>query len=330
MSKKIAINGFGRIGRLTARILLSKFPEVEIVAINDLTSPENLAYLFKYDTTFGRFSEKVIAGDGFLQIGKKKIKVLSQKNPAELPWKELEIDTVIEATGLFRTTEKAGWHIEAGAKKVVISAPAKSEEIPTIVLGANSPKADSQILSNASCTTNCITPALKVVLNNFGIKQSFGITVHAYTATQALQDGPTKKAFRDGRAAAQNSIPSSTGAAIATTQVLPELTGKLSLSALRVPVVTGSMVYLTIQPEKMPTSVSEINITFKTAAENDLKGVLEYTEDQIVSSDIVGNPHSSIFDAGLTEILGNEFKIVVWYDNEWGYSNRLAELVYQV
>lgn len=330
MSKKrIAINGFGRIGRLTARNIANNYPNIEIVAVNDLTDSQNLAYLFKYDTAYHQFKGEVgVNSEGYIEIknehGLQKIQVFSQKDPLTLPWKDLNIDVVIESTGFFTEKDKAGLHLEAGAKKVLISAPSKGD-VPTIVLGVNKPTGNETIISNASCTTNCIAPALKVLQDQFGIKQAFGITAHSYTASQVLEDGPSKKAWRDGRAAAQNLIPSSTGAAKAVFEVIPELKGKLNLSALRVPTITGSMVYMTLELEKL-TTVDSINSKFKEASETYLKGILECTTEQIVSSDIIGNPNSCIFDSSLTELMGQTAKIVVWYDNEWGYSNRLAEL----
>jgi glyceraldehyde 3-phosphate dehydrogenase len=327
---KIAINGFGRIGRLTARVLLNRFPNIQIVAVNDLTDAQNLAYLFKYDTTYHKFNGKVEAKENKLFIEtdqtKQEILVLSERDPANLPWKEMGVDLVIESTGLFTSVEKASLHLQAGAKKVLLSAPAKGAGVPTVVLGVNDIPDGSDIISNASCTTNCVAPALKVLEDNFGISQAFGITAHAYTATQMLQDGPTKKVYRDGRAAAQNLIPSSTGAAKAVFEVLPTLKGKLNLSALRVPTITGSMVYMTLELNK-ETTVEELNQTFKTASETTMKNILEYTDEDIVSSDIIANTNSCIFDSKQTEIMGKTAKIVVWYDNEWGYSNRLAELV---
>ena len=329
MSKKIAINGFGRIGRLAARVIMTRFPKIEIVAVNDLTSPENLAYLLQNDSTYRRFAKKIEAKNGNLIIdGNKEIKVFSERDPANLPWKDLGIDIVIESTGFFTDSEKAMAHINSGAKKVVISAPGKGS-VQTVVLGVNQPNKDSNILSNASCTTNCIAPALKVLEENFGIVQAFGITAHAYTATQMLQDGPTKKDFRDGRAAGVNAIPASTGAAKAVFEVMPELKGKVSLSALRIPVITGSMVYVTAQLQKNAT-VQEFNQAFEKASKNNLLNILEYSNEELVSSDIIQNPHSCIFDSKLTEVLGNTVKFVVWYDNEWGYSNRIAELVNQL
>jgi glyceraldehyde 3-phosphate dehydrogenase len=338
MSKKIAINGFGRIGRLVAKVLLLNNSEIEIVAINDLTSTDNLAYLLAYDTVMGsnKWQNSVTSDENNIyikEIGKEKkdiqIKVFSERDPEKLPWGDLDIDVVIESTGFFTDKEGASKHLKAGAKKVVISAPAKGGNIPTVVLGVNEPNKDAKILSNASCTTNCIAPALKVINDNFTIKQAFGITAHAYTATQNLQDAPSKKDFRDGRAAAVNAIPSSTGAAKAVFEVIPELKGKVSLSALRIPVITGSMVYVTAELEKQ-VSVEEFNEAIKKASKNEMKGILEYSVADLVSSDIVMNPYSSIFDSKLTEVMGNTVKFVVWYDNEWGYSNRLAELVSKV
>ena len=330
MSKKIAINGFGRIGRLTTRILTNSFPEIEIVAVNDLTSPENLAYLLKYDTTYRKFNFDVRAQDGNIIIstdkGDKVIKVLSERDPANLPWKDLGVDTVIESTGFFTKTEDASKHLTAGARRVVLSAPAKSSDIPTVVLGVNNFSPDDKIISNASCTTNCVAPILKVLTQNFQVENIFAVTNHAYTATQPLQDGPTKKDFRDGRAGAVNAIPSSTGAAKAVELVLPSLKGKLSLSSLRIPVITGSSVYVVAQLKDANITVDGFNAMVKEASQTYLKGILEYTDEAIVSSDIIANPHSSIFDSKLTQVLGNTVNFVVWYDNEWGYSNRLAEV----
>jgi len=332
MSIKVAINGFGRIGRLTARVLLTKFADtVEIVAVNDLTDADNLAYLFEYDSTFRRFDFPVSVEENTITIstphGKKDIKVLAEKDPAKLPWKELGIDVVIECTGRFLTTELANLHLVAGAKKVILSAPAKSDEIPTFVSGVNDEILSNNptIISNASCTTNCVAPAFLVLQKNFAWENAFGITVHAYTATQNIQDAPSPKDARGGRAAAINAIPGSTGAAKALQKVLPETNKKVELSALRVPVVTGSMVYVTVNFNQDIT-VEQLNDSFKSAANSYLKNILEYTTDEIVSSDIIGNPHSSIIDASLTEVNGRTGKIVLWYDNEWGYSCRLAEL----
>lgn len=325
MTKKIAINGFGRIGRLTAKVLLEKYPEVEIVAVNDLTSSENLAYLFKHDTAYGIYPGQVSFTENELIINDRKIRVLAEKNPADLPWKELEVDLVLECTGFFTTSETARLHLQAGAKKVILSAPAKSPEIPTVVLGVNYPKPEATIISNASCTTNCITPAFKVILDNFDLEYASGITVHAYTASQPIQDGPSKKAFRDGRAGAANMVPSSTGAAKAAILALPELAGKMEITSLRVPVLTGSMVFFSLTFKNSITK-DELNLAMKTAVETNLQGILEYSEAELVSSDVVGNSHSCIFDSKLTEASGNKAKITLWYDNEMGYSNRLASL----
>lgn len=327
---KIAINGFGRIGRLATRIILEKFPELEIVAVNDLTSAENLAYLLEFDSTYRKLPYTVTNKDESIFIHKPeseiKIEVLSEKDPSKLPWKALGIDVVLECTGRFLTSELASLHLQAGAKKVVLSAPAKDENIATVVLGVNKVNKEHNIVSNASCTTNCISPVLKVLQDNFIIKQAMGLTVHAYTATQYIQDAPSQKEFRDGRAAAQNMIPSKTGAAKAVVRVLPELAGKLGLSAIRVPIVTGSMVYVTALLEK-PINKDEINNTMKLASETYLKDILEYSQKELVSTDIIQNPHSCIVDGGLTEVMGNTVKLVLWYDNEWGYANRLVETV---
>jgi glyceraldehyde 3-phosphate dehydrogenase len=336
--KRIAINGFGRIGRLATRIILQKFPEMEVVAINDLTSVENLAYLFKHDSTYRTYNGIVESNKNHITIDNKhKIKVFSEKDAANLPWKELNIDIVLECTGFYLTRELAENHIRAGAKKVILSAPAKSDDIKTVVFGANISKEDfayfseETVLSNASCTTNCIAPVLSVLQEQFALHSVFGLTNHAYTATQPLQDGPTKKDFRDGRSGAVNLIPSKTGAAKAVELVLPDLAGKINLSSLRVPVQVGSMVYVVAQLEEgQTTSVEEVNFDFQTAADTYLKGILEYSESDLVSSDIIGNSHSVVFDSQLTEVLDNTIKTVIWYDNEWGYSNRLAELAFLI
>jgi glyceraldehyde 3-phosphate dehydrogenase len=332
-TKRIAINGFGRIGRLTARIILEKYPDLEIVAINDIASVENLAYLFEFDSTYRRFSKSVTVENGELKIEDKTIKVYAEMDPLKLPWKDLEIDIVLECTGHFLTRELADLHIKAGAKKVLLSAPAKSDDIPTLVFGANLDKEnieqyrDENILSNASCTTNCIAPVLKVLSDNFEIEKVFGLTNHAYTATQPLQDGPTKKDFRDGRAGAINLIPSKTGAAKAVEIVLPELKNRVSLSSLRVPVQTGSMVYIVTELKgELGLTAPTLNTLFEAASKSNLEGILEYSEADLVSSDIIGNSHSIIFDSQLTEVLGNTIKLICWYDNEYGYSSRFAQL----
>jgi glyceraldehyde 3-phosphate dehydrogenase len=334
--KNIAINGFGRIGRLATRIILNSFPDINIVAVNDLTSAENLAYLLQHDTTYRNFNHKVTVNGEFLEIQKtdgstQKIKVLSQKDPAQLPWKDLNIDVVLECTGFFLTKELAGLHITAGAKNVILSAPAK-DDIATMVLGVNDADVltkNLNIISNASCTTNCISPALKVLSDSFGIEQVWSLTSHAMTATQVLQDGPSKKDFRDGRAASQNQIPSSSGASKAVELVLPKLKGKVHVMSLRVPVLTGSLVYATVQLSNEAT-VEQINTAFETASIGSLQGVLEYSTEDLVSGDIIQNPHSCVVDSKLTEVSGTTAKIVLWYDNEWGYANRLVEVVDRV
>lgn len=323
---KVAINGFGRIGRLATRRFLDK--GIEVVAINDLTDNETLAHLFKYDTAQGAFKGEVKADDKFIYIDGKKINAYTERDPKQLPWGELGVDVVLESTGIFRSREKANQHIEAGAKKVVISAPAKGGDVKTIVLGVNDSELDANddIISNASCTTNCLAPMVKILDDNFGIKRGMMTTVHAYTSDQSLQDAPHSD-LRRARAAAENIVPTSTGAAIAVTKVLPHLAGKLDGMAMRVPTITGSITDFTCELDKN-ASVEEINNLFKAAADGALKGILQFNEDPIVSSDIVGNPYSCIFDAPLTmELEGNFVKVVGWYDNEMGYSSRLADLM---
>jgi glyceraldehyde 3-phosphate dehydrogenase len=330
MSKKIAINGFGRIGRLTFRNLLNT-PGIEIVAINDLTDNATLAHLLKYDSSQGKFEGTVEATDDSLIVNGQKIYASAERNPGALPWKELGIDVVLECTGFFRDAQKAGLHLEAGAKKVVISAPAKGEGVDTVVLGVNdSGMSDDQaIYSNASCTTNCLAPVVKILDDNWGIKVGSMTTTHAYTSDQNIQDAPHSD-LRRARAAAINIVPTSTGAANAVGKVVPSVAGKLSAIALRVPVVSGSMIELNVLVDN-DTSVEAINNKFKEAAQGDLKGVLEYQVDPIVSSDILQNPHSSIFDSLMTEVLqGNFVKVVSWYDNEAGYSARLADLTIRI
>ena len=327
MSVKIGINGFGRIGRNFFRAALEKGSDLEIVAVNDLDSPAALAHLLKYDTVAGRLGATVEVDGDSIVVNGKAFKVLAERNPAALPWGELGVDIVVESTGRFTKSVDARQHITAGAKKVVISAPATGDDVATLVLGVNEGTYDSathDIISNASCTTNCLAPLAKVFLDNFGIERGFMTTVHAYTADQNLQDGPHSD-LRRARAAAQNIIPTSTGAAKALGLVIPELVGKLDGYALRVPVITGSITDLTIEATK-PVTVAEINAAYKAAAEGPLKGILKYTEDEIVSSDIQGDPHSSIFDAGLTKVIGSQVKVASWYDNEWGYSNRLVDI----
>lgn len=324
---KVAINGFGRIGRLATRRFLDK--GIEVVAINDLTDNQSLATLFKYDTAQGLFPGEVSADDNYITIDGKKIKALSERNPENLPWKELGVDVVLESTGIFRSREQASMHITAGAKKVVISAPASGSDVKTIVLGVNDQSdlvAEDVVLSNASCTTNCLAPMVKVLDDNFGLETGMMTTIHAYTSDQNIQDAPHKD-MRRARAAAQNIVPTSTGAAIAVTQVLPHLKGKLDGMAMRVPTITGSITDFSGRFKKS-TTVEEINQLFKAAAAGALKGILQYNEDPIVSSDIIGNTHSCIFDAPLTMVMdGNFIKVVGWYDNEMGYSSRLADLM---
>ncbi|WP_077488528.1 type I glyceraldehyde-3-phosphate dehydrogenase [Sinomonas mesophila] len=326
MTTRIGINGFGRIGRNFFRAALSQGADLEIVAVNDLTSPETLAHLLKYDSVTGRLAESVEARDGAIVVGGKEIKVLAERDPANLPWQDLGVDIVVESTGFFTKAADAKKHIDAGAKKVIISAPATDEDI-TIVMGVNDSLYDASahnIISNASCTTNCLGPLAKVINDAFGIERGLMTTVHAYTADQNLQDGPHKD-LRRARAAALNMVPTSTGAAKAIGLVLPELKGKLDGYAIRVPVPTGSATDLTVTLSREVTK-EEVNAAVKAAAEQELKGILAYTEDPIVSSDIVTDPASSIFDAGLTKVIGNQVKVVSWYDNEWGYSNRLVDL----
>lgn len=325
MSKKIAINGFGRIGRLTFRNLLKK-EGIEVVAINDLTDNATLAHLLKYDSAQGPFEGTVEATDDALIVNGKTIHAYAERNPEALPWADLGVDMVLECTGIFRTKEKAGLHLKAGAKNVVISAPAKGDGVQTIVLGVNDDELDrsANVFSNASCTTNCLAPVAKILNDNWGIINGAMTTTHAYTADQNMQDGPHAD-LRRARAAAFNIVPTSTGAAIAVGKVLPEIKGKLFAIALRVPVVTGSLIEMNVNLEKTAT-IEEVNAKFKEMAEGPMKGILQYTEDPIVSSDIVRNPHSSIFDAGMTNVNGNMLKVVSWYDNEAGYSARLADL----
>lgn len=329
MAKKIAINGFGRIGRLTFRNLL-KMDDVEVVAINDLTDNQTLAHLLKYDSAQGPFEGTVEANEDNFIVNGKEIKALSERNPAALPWKEHGIDLVLECTGIFRSKEKAGLHLEAGAKDVLISAPAKGSGVQTIVLGVNDEELDRRhnVFSNASCTTNCLAPVVKILEENFGIKYGSMTTTHAYTADQNIQDAPHSD-LRRARAAAFNIVPTSTGAASAVGKVYPTVAGKLFAIALRVPVITGSLVELNVVVDKTAT-VDEINAKFKEAAEGPMKGILEYATDPLVSSDIVRNPHSSIFDSLMTDVNKNMVKVVSWYDNEAGYSARLADLAHLI
>jgi glyceraldehyde 3-phosphate dehydrogenase len=326
MSVKVGINGFGRIGRNYLRAALSLGADLEIVAVNDLSDPKALAHLLKYDSVTGRLNQDVSVDGDFIVVGKHKIKVLAERDPSALGWGALGVDIVIESTGRFTDAKDAIKHIEAGAKKVLISAPATGEDA-TFVIGVNEhlyDPAKHHIISNASCTTNCLAPLAKVFNDEFGIENGLMTTVHAYTADQNLQDGPHSD-LRRARAAAINIVPSSTGAAKAIGLVMPELKGKLDGYALRVPVPTGSITDLTLLSKKKVT-IDEIKAAYKKAADGPLKGVLKYTEDEIVSSDIVTDPHSSIFDAGLVKVIDQTVKISSWYDNEWGYSNRLVDL----
>ncbi|GAA0405358.1 type I glyceraldehyde-3-phosphate dehydrogenase [Microbispora corallina] len=327
MSIRVGVNGFGRIGRNFWRAVAASGKDIEIVAVNDLTDNATLAHLLKYDSILGRLPYEVKASADEITVDGKAIKAFAERDPAKLPWGDLGVDVVVESTGLFTDATKAKVHAENGAKKVIISAPAKNEDV-TIVMGVNheiyDPAAHT-IISNASCTTNCLAPMAKVINDTFGIEKGLMTTIHAYTQDQNLQDGPHKD-LRRARAAALNIVPTSTGAAKAIGLVLPELKGKLDGYALRVPIPTGSATDLTVEV-KRETSVEEVNAALKAASEGALKGYLSYTEDEIVSSDIVTDPSSCIFDAGLTKVIGNQVKAVGWYDNEWGYSNRLADLI---
>jgi glyceraldehyde 3-phosphate dehydrogenase len=333
MAVKVGINGFGRIGRNLFRAAHAAGADLDFVAVNDITDTGTLAHLLKYDSILGRFPGEVEAGEGSITVDGKELKVLSERDPAALPWGSLGADVVIESTGLFTARADAAKHLEAGAKKVIISAPAKEPDI-TVALGVNFESEydpDSHhIISNASCTTNCLAPLAKVLNDSFGIEHGLMTTIHAYTADQRLQDMPHKD-LRRARAAAINLIPTTTGAAKAVGLVLPELNGKLNGLAMRAPVVTGSVVDLVFAPSQ-PTDADAVNAAVKSAAEGPLKGILSYTEDEIVSTDIVGDPHSSIFDAGQTMSIddGKMIKAVSWYDNEWGYSNRCVELAGKV
>jgi glyceraldehyde 3-phosphate dehydrogenase len=329
MTIRVAINGFGRIGRMVVRAA-NKNPNVNIVAINDLVPPDNLAYLLKYDSTHGIFDGEVRAEENGIMVDGNKVECMSERNPADLPWGKLNVDYVIESTGLFTTSEKAEEHLKAGAKKVVISAPAKSPEISTLVMGVNNEKYDpnsDNVVSNASCTTNCLAPIVKVVLDNYGIEEGLMTTVHSVTSTQPTVDGPSKKDWRGGRGGPQNIIPASTGAAKAVALCIPEIAGKLTGMSMRVPTPNVSVVDLTVKLSKS-TSYEEICAAMKSASEGPLKGVLGYTEDDVVSSDFIGSPFSSIFDAGAGIALNDKFfKLISWYDNEMGYSCRLIDLI---
>jgi glyceraldehyde 3-phosphate dehydrogenase len=324
---KVGINGFGRIGRLVFRAAINN-PQVEVVGINDLIEVDYMAYMLKYDSTHGRFNGTISVEGGMLVVNGKKIRVTAEKDPANLKWNEIGADYVVESTGLFLEKAKAEGHIKAGAKRVIMSAPAK-DDTPTFVMGVNHGKytADMSIVSNASCTTNCLAPVAKVLHDNYGILEGLMTTVHAVTATQKTVDGPSAKDWRGGRGAYQNIIPSSTGAAKAVGLVIPELKGKLTGMSFRVPTPNVSVVDLTCRLEK-GASYEEIKAAMKKASENELKGILGYTEDEVVSNDFLGDARTSIFDAKAGISLSNNFvKVVSWYDNEWGYSNKLVDLI---
>ncbi|MFN8180177.1 MAG: type I glyceraldehyde-3-phosphate dehydrogenase [bacterium] len=330
MSVRIGINGFGRIGRLVFRALAGK-PGVDIVAVNDLTDPSTLAHLLKYDSVHRRYGHDVRGADGAIVVDGRTVKVLAEKDPAKLPWKQLGVEVVVESTGYFTKRADAAKHIDAGARKVIISAPAKDADV-TVVVGVNSDTYDPDkhhVISTASCTTNCLAPVAKVLHDRFGLVKGLMTTIHAYTNDQSILDFPHKD-LRRARAAAVSMIPTTTGAAKAVALALPALAGKLTGISVRVPIPDGSLVDLTAVLSRNVT-VEEVNAAMKTAAEGELKGILAYTEDPIVSVDIVGDPHSSIFDAASTMVLdGNMVKVIAWYDNEWGYSCRLADMVQQV
>ncbi|USR78650.1 type I glyceraldehyde-3-phosphate dehydrogenase [Arcanobacterium pinnipediorum] len=327
MTIRVAINGFGRIGRNFIRAAYKRGANFEIVAVNDLTDNKTLAHLLKHDSTLGAWDHEVSASEDSILVDGREIKAFAERNPADLPWGDLNIDIVIESTGFFTDATKAQAHIDAGAKKVIISAPAKNEDA-TFVMGVNDADYDPakhNIISNASCTTNCLAPVAKVLQEKFGIVKGLMTTVHAYTGDQRILDAPHSD-LRRARAAAINIVPTKTGAAAAVALVLPELKGKFDGFAMRVPVPTGSAVDLTFESEKSDVTVEEINAAIKEAAEGELKGILAYSEEPLVSTDIVHDPHTSIFDAGLTKVIDGQVKIISWYDNEWGYSNSLVSI----
>jgi glyceraldehyde 3-phosphate dehydrogenase (phosphorylating) len=328
MAVRVAINGFGRTGRCTFRAAHERAADMELVAVNDVMDPTTLAHLLRHDSVFGRFPASVEVGKTSILVGGSEIPVFAESDPADLPWDALQVDVVIESTGRFRDREGAAKHLDAGAKKVIVSAPAKDPDV-TVALGVNFPAAydpdKHRIISNASCTTNCLAPVAKVLHEAVGIRHGLMATVHAYTADQLLQDGPHKD-LRRARAAAVNLVPTSTGAAKALGLVVPELEGRLHGYAIRVPIPTGSVVDLTVETER-PTSVDEVNAAFADAAGGGLEGILQYSEEPIVSSDITGSSYSAIFDAGFTSVIDETcVKVLAWYDNEWGYATRLAEL----
>ncbi|MFC2176363.1 type I glyceraldehyde-3-phosphate dehydrogenase [Bacteroidota bacterium] len=323
---RVAINGFGRIGRITMRALLKK-KNIEVVAINDLTDTKTLTHLFKYDSVHRQFDGDVEQSEAGIRFNGVDVKVFAERDPSKLPWKELGVDIVVESTGFFRSRDTAGLHLKAGAKQVIISAPAKDADIPSVVLGVNDHEVDihADIISNASCTTNCAAPMVRVLNESVGIESLFLSTIHAYTSDQVLHDTPHAD-LRRGRAAANSIIPSSTGAAVALGRIFPHLKGKLAGAGIRVPVLSGSLTEMTCVV-KSDIDVDALNKIFKESAEGQLKGVLEYTDEPLVSCDIIGNSHSCIFDSDLTTIIGKTVKVVGWYDNEAGYSNRMADLI---
>ncbi len=329
MTTRVAINGFGRIGRSVFRIILKRDnPDIEVVAINDLADDDVLAYLLEYDSVMGVLDVEPSVSDGVMTVGRHSVQMLMERDPSKLPWDELGVDVVIEATGIFRDREKIQQHIDAGAKRVILTVPPKGAVDEMVVLGVNDQDLDAGdvIVSNASCTTNCLAPLAKVLDDAFGIERGIMTTVHAYTNDQRLADVPHKD-LRRSRAATENIIPTTTGAAAAVGKVLPNLDGKLDGMAMRVPVPDGSTVDLVLELGRSVT-VDEVNAAVKAAAEGQLKGILQYSEDALVSTDIIGNPHSSIFDAQSTQVLGgNMVKVLSWYDNEWGYSNRVVDLI---
>jgi glyceraldehyde 3-phosphate dehydrogenase len=329
MTTRVAINGFGRIGRAVFRIIAERDnPDIEVVAINDLADDEVLAYLLEYDSVMGHFDVPIELRDGEMIVGRHRVKMLMERDPAALPWRDLGADVVVESTGVFRDRASLEKHLQAGAQRVILTVPAKDKIDETVVLGVNDDALDPSdvIVSNASCTTNCLAPLAKVLDDNFGIKRGIMTTVHAYTNDQRLADVPHKD-LRRSRAATENIIPTTTGAAKAVGEVLPKLKGKLDGMAMRVPVPDGSTVDLVVELER-PATVEEINRTVREAAEGPMKGIIQYVEEPIVSTDIIGNPHSSIFDAAGTQVLGgNLVKVMAWYDNEWGYSNRVVDLI---
>ncbi len=326
MAKRIAINGFGRIGRLTFRLLMNN-PDVEVVAVNDLTDNGTLAHLLKYDSTHGKLNAEISHNDEAIIVNGNKVNAYSEKDPSKLPWADLKIDTVLECTGFFRKKEQAALHIQAGAKRVILSAPAKGPGVPTIVLGVNDDllSNDEEIISNASCTTNCLSPMIKVIDENFGLVQGFMTTIHAYTSNQKIQDAPHAD-LRRARAAAENIIPTSTGAATALGLVYPKAKGKITAISVRVPIPCGSLTELTCMVDKDLT-LEELRATLKGAADGPLKGIMEFSMEPLVSKDIIGNEHSCIIDGEMMFVDGKMIKVIGWYDNEYGYSARMADMV---